>query len=72
MIHKIRSLQSLNPQTLICIYVHICIYVAQMRVVGVLGTGKPFIQDETDPGGWGGGGGGGGDARALNSVEIKY
>jgi hypothetical protein len=25
-----------------------------MRVVGVLGTGKPFIQDETDPGGGGG------------------
>ncbi len=41
-----------------------------MRVVGVLGTGKPFIQDETDPGEWGGGGKG--DARALNSLEIKY
>ncbi len=31
-----------------------------MRVVGVLGTGKPFIQDETDPGGWGWRGDGGG------------
>jgi hypothetical protein len=43
-----------------------------MRVVGVLGTGKPFIQDETDPGGGGGGVGGGMLEQLGNKILIKY